>query len=313
MLHKPLGLIGLGSWGQNYLKTLHGMGQPVFVLGNPKRISDDSLRQKTLFLSSMDELLYRSDIPSVIVATPPSTHYALGESLLLSGKDVLMEKPMTLSYHDSLRLHDLACEKERILMVGHLYYYHSGVSKLQEVAMDHKTSLGNLLSFTSKRLSPGPKRKDVGALWDLAPHDFYLAGLLTHQQPSTLFARSSSVESPEEDALIDISYDTGLTGQIQVSKIHSHKVRETTLCFEEGQLLFDDVHPQHLVLFTHKGKQSSFSYSLRPSPLELEVRAFLHAVESRRQPLAHSLDGVNNTFLVEKTYESLHTGGAVPI
>ena len=66
-------------------------------------------------------------VAGVVIATPAETHYDLVQQALAAGKDVLVEKPLALTYAQGAHLVHLAETYERILMVGHVLEYHPAI------------------------------------------------------------------------------------------------------------------------------------------------------------------------------------------
>ncbi len=58
------------------------------------------------------DLIMSPDVDAVIVATPPSTHFALTRDAMLAGKAVLLEKPVTGTLPEALELADLAAQRD---------------------------------------------------------------------------------------------------------------------------------------------------------------------------------------------------------
>ncbi len=56
-------------------------------------------------------------ITAVVIAVPSPLHYSFGKQVLLSGKDLYVEKPMTLKLNDADDLVEIAENNKRILMV----------------------------------------------------------------------------------------------------------------------------------------------------------------------------------------------------
>jgi UDP-2-acetamido-3-amino-2,3-dideoxy-glucuronate N-acetyltransferase len=53
----------------------------------------------------------------------------------MAGKHVLVEKPLCPSVSEGRELVALASARRRILMVGHLLWYHPAILKLKELAL----------------------------------------------------------------------------------------------------------------------------------------------------------------------------------
>jgi predicted dehydrogenase len=83
--------------------------------------------------SSFDAVLDDPAIDALVIATPAERHYAMARAALLAGKDVFVEKPLTLHCHEAEILSSLAERQARILMVGHLLEFHPAVTRLQEL------------------------------------------------------------------------------------------------------------------------------------------------------------------------------------
>src|SRR5439155_12957767 len=113
------------------------------------------------------------DVDAVVVATPTTTHFSLAKLALESGKHVLVEKPLAASAEHGAVLCDLAAEKQRVLMVGHVFVYNAGVRYVREYL--RSGSLGRVYYISMVRTNLGPVRLDVNAAWDLAAHDISIA------------------------------------------------------------------------------------------------------------------------------------------
>jgi predicted dehydrogenase len=65
-----------------------------------------------------EELLEREDIHGVLIASPEHWHAKMAIDAILSGKDVYVEKPMTLDLHDAKALHAVATSHDAVVQVG---------------------------------------------------------------------------------------------------------------------------------------------------------------------------------------------------
>jgi predicted dehydrogenase len=68
-----------------------------------------------------------------VIATPVPTHYILAKQALEAGKHVLVEKPPAMRAGEMEELVDLARDRNRVLMPGHLLLYHPGVRALKDL------------------------------------------------------------------------------------------------------------------------------------------------------------------------------------
>jgi predicted dehydrogenase len=82
---------------------------------------------------SFDEVLSRSDVDAVAIATPTRLHYSMALKALESGRHVLVEKPLTTSVQECESLLETAEDRSLILMVGHTFLYFPTVRKIREI------------------------------------------------------------------------------------------------------------------------------------------------------------------------------------
>lgn len=94
------------------------------------------------------EALLRSepDITAVSVATPTSTHYPIVRKLLLAGKDVLVEKPPTVSVRELQDLRKIAKENDRVLVTG-FHTKHNPAVSLAKRMLASETIIGGSIDW----------------------------------------------------------------------------------------------------------------------------------------------------------------------
>lgn len=114
---KPfIGLIGLGCWGQNLLRNFNELGMLRAACDSNNRVVADKeeLCTKIKFVHSIKDLLSDQFIKAVAISTPAATHYELAKKSLLAGKDVLVEKPLSLTVKEGSELVDIAAEQKKL-------------------------------------------------------------------------------------------------------------------------------------------------------------------------------------------------------
>ena len=91
-------VIGTGYWGKNLVRNF-------YQLGALKLLCDKNETVLEMFQSDYPDLescialadvLKRSEIEGVVIATPAETHFHLAREALLAGKHVFVEKPLVL-------------------------------------------------------------------------------------------------------------------------------------------------------------------------------------------------------------------------
>ena len=114
-----------------------------------------------------------------VVATPNGTHFALAKEILALGKNVVVDKPMTLTSAEAAELIGLAKKHNVFLAPFHNRRWDSDFLTIQKLL--HEDSLGRLVAFESRfdRWRPDPPTERLwkenaeaggGSLLDLGPH-----------------------------------------------------------------------------------------------------------------------------------------------
>src|SRR6185503_18125825 len=190
-----LGVLGCGYWGKNLVRTLNRIGclEMVCDLTSAGRSTAADLAPDARIVDSFDELL-RSNLSGVVIATPAETHYELARRALNSGKDVLVEKPLALTYEQGLDLVNLAETRRAILMVGHVLEYHPAIVRLLELVRNG--DLGKVRYISSNRLNLGNVRREENILWSFAPHDIAIILRLMGSNPIQIWAHGGSYVQP---------------------------------------------------------------------------------------------------------------------
>src|SRR5690606_37404985 len=125
-----------------------------------------------------------------------------------------VEKPLCLSVEEGESLVRLAEERGRILMVGHLLWYHPGILRLRELI--ESGELGRLRYVYSNRLNLGKIRREENILWSFAPHDISVMLGLVGETPSQIEARGGNYLHDEiADVTVSLlSFPSGVKGHI---------------------------------------------------------------------------------------------------
>ena len=82
------------------------------------------------------ELLDRKDIDCVLIATPEHWHAQMAIDAMAAGKDVYLEKPMTLDLDDAIRLYRFSQKSDRILQVGTQFVTDPKYDKARDLIAD---------------------------------------------------------------------------------------------------------------------------------------------------------------------------------
>lgn len=249
--------IGYGPWGQNLMRALAGIrGVEICICCE----TDEKAREnvKALYpgieaVKSIDEVLGKNDIDSVVIATPAGLHYEHTMKCLEAGKHVFVEKPIALSTTQAKELVEKAETKNLILMVGHTFLYNDAVRYVKN--MIDKGDLGEIYYMYFQRLNLGSVRQDVNTLWNLAPHDISIAQYWLCEKPEKINAQGiSRLQKGIEDAcFVNLSYPSGRFVHIHVSWLSPFKMRQAVIIGSKKMVFYDDTSADQKIVIYDKG------------------------------------------------------------
>jgi predicted dehydrogenase len=116
-----MGIVGMGKMGTfhaDWIAENSGMDLVSICEKNPTRIAELKRQYNVPFFSDYKEFLGQ-DLDFVIVVTTNEVHEELTVSALNSGKNVIVEKPMSVSYASCRRMIEAAEKNKKHLFVHH--------------------------------------------------------------------------------------------------------------------------------------------------------------------------------------------------
>lgn len=259
-----IGLIGCGYWGPNYARVFHFMPS-VKVVSCSDLDNDKLARIKHQFpaitlTNNYQDMLSDSQVDAVVISTQATTHYQIVKKCLEAGRHVLVEKPLSMKAEEAQELVDLSRKKGKVLMVGHTFLYNNAVRKMKDCI--DKGRLGKIYYLQATRTHLGLVRKDVNAIWDLAPHDVSIFSYLLGKMPVEVSAVGGVYlkEGLEDMAFINLIYPDGVIGNIHVSWVDSNKVRQVAVIGSQARVIFDDLNNLEKVRIYEKGISTDKPY-----------------------------------------------------
>ena len=213
-------VIGLGPWGQTLAHKLSALQD--FALKSTYDHHDGRKAAHSEPAPSLEAILDDPSIKACVVTTPNHTHADLARTLLESGKNVLIAKPLALTAAACDEIAALARAKGLVAMTGHTTLFNPGVLLMKRLIAE---SGRPVLHFDARRRGVGRIQKN-SVLLDLAVHDIANAIFVTGRHP--LAARH--VQRPyggwsAAQAQIFMRFEGGMTGHVESSWVASERRR----------------------------------------------------------------------------------------
>ena len=303
---KIIAVAGCGHWGKNLVRNFHGLGALHSVCDNNAATAELFAKQYDVKANSWENTLADTAVKGVVLASPATFHHEMAKAALLAGKDVYVEKPITLKNEHAEELCNLADENNSVLMVGHLLQYHPAFIKLKELSDDGE--FGKLLYIYSNRLSFGKVRREENVLWSFAPHDVsMILALAGGELPNFVDAVGGAQTHKEiaDFAYLKMQFENGIGAHINVSWINPFKEQKLVVIGDKGAGVFDDRldWSEKLTLYSHEIDMIDDLPALKPAdavavplpegePLKAECQHFLECIANRSTPRTDGAEGL---------------------
>jgi UDP-2-acetamido-3-amino-2,3-dideoxy-glucuronate N-acetyltransferase len=320
---KNLAVIGCGPWGKNLVRNFRRLGVLKCICDSDQECLKELCGSYSDVTAETDcrKIFNDEDIKAVVISTPAKTHYQLAKESLEAGKDVFVEKPMALTVAEGEHLIELAKQKKRILMVGHLLEYHPAVTKLKELIK--KGELGNINYIYSNRLNLGRFRTEENILWSFAPHDISVILLLLDEMPDEVACHDGCYLNRDiaDVTVTNMTFQSGTRAHIFVSWLHPHKEHRLVVVGSKKMAVFDDVSSDRKLLLYEpriiwidqvpnaKQNGSKVIKISKAEPLRLECEHFIDCVANRTQPKTDGTSGLRVLKVLEASQLSMKNNG----
>jgi scyllo-inositol 2-dehydrogenase (NADP+) len=211
-----VGLIGFGLAGRAFhapvIHAVPGLKLAAIVQRNGNEAAQ--LYPDARIVRSVEDLLAIPEIQLAVIATPNDTHQVIARQCLASGRNVVVDKPLTPTLEEAVDLVKFAEQRKRVLSVYHNRRYDGDFQAILHLV--ESGSLGRIVRFESnydrfrpqlkvnawrERSSPGS-----GVFLDLAPHLIDHALLLLGLPEAV----TADLRAEREQAVVDDSFDLTL-------------------------------------------------------------------------------------------------------
>ncbi|NQU18507.1 MAG: Gfo/Idh/MocA family oxidoreductase [Candidatus Saganbacteria bacterium] len=281
MAKVKVGVIGCGKMGTFHANILNNLKEAkligLFDLDQAKAQAEAE-RLKVKHYESYELLL--KDIEAVIIATPTPSHKDIARDCILSGKHVLIEKPIAENSDQAKELLELANGKKLKCTVGMIERFNPSFQKLVRMIKGQK-----IIGMEIKRLSPYPERIKESVVFDMMIHDIDLASKVGRTGVEDIRAYGKKKRSDTlDEVLATLYFKDGMIAKIDASRIKNHKERKITITTEKGIYEADLLNKKLSVRgFDDLTKKEEVEIK-QEDQLTLELRNFLISIQKDRQP-----------------------------
>ncbi len=259
-------------------------------------------------------------IDAVVISTPNKFHAPYALAFLEGGKDVFLEKPMAMNAAEGEEIAFKARQKDRIVMVGHMWRFDEEVNRLKKAV--EQGELGRIVRtrgygihenwgpsgwFTQKELAGG------GALIDMGVHAIdTVRYLLGDPEPVRVYAETGTCYGDydvDDTAVVMITWDNGTVSVVESGWWHPFTDGPEAATRLWGTRGYGSVFPTFIR--DRQGKEKN----LTPPDLKKEEHCdqsiytrqmdrFVEALRTRQEPSPGLQEGLTVMRIVDAAYRS---------
>lgn len=230
-----VGIIGTGSMGKNHMRVVNSI--PGMELTCAMDINRNNLDEASegYSIQKFDDFRDMSGfVDTVMVSTPTTDHFNISKFFLENGKNILVEKPFTVTLEEADELLSIAKEKGLDIGVGHLERFNPAVEYINKLVKKP-------LFIEIQRLgSFSPRSLDVDVIMDLMIHDLDIILQWDNSGIEKIDAAGIPVVSKKIDiANVRLQFASGLVANVTSSRVSQKKTRKLRIFQKNGYFSVD--------------------------------------------------------------------------
>jgi predicted dehydrogenase len=296
------GVIGVGYLGQHHARIYSELeGADLIGVVDIDARKADAFAEKYHCAAFYDYRDILEKVDALSIVTPTTSHYSIAIDCLKAGKDILIEKPITVTVEEADELIAESEKKGCIIQVGHLERYNPAVLSASDMFKEP-------VFIESERFSPFLGRgTDVDVTLDLMIHDIDIILSLISVPVREIRAVGAKILTDKLDvAKAWLEFENGCTALATVSRLSPDKHRRLKV-FQKDSYIAIDYQNSEIKRYFKNEKGISFEITKpeKKEPLKEELEDFLRATKERRRPMVSAAEGRNALKVVMEITEKI--------
>ncbi|MBK8553910.1 MAG: Gfo/Idh/MocA family oxidoreductase [Ignavibacteria bacterium] len=233
------GIFGLGHLGKIHLKLLKEIcseRNDIEIAGifdtdqeKNKNVSEENNFEMN---STADELIDK--INTAVIVTPTSAHFELAGKTISKNINTFIEKPVTDTTEEAVKLLKLSEGKKIKIQIGHIERFNPAI-----LALDNY-KLAPMFIETHRLAQFNPRGTDVSVIQDLMIHDIDIILNLVKSKVKRIDANGVAIITDKIDiANARIKFENGCVANITASRISQNKMRKMRLFQKSAYISID--------------------------------------------------------------------------
>ena len=266
-------VVGVGRWGYRHLSTLKQM-QNNGEIGELRAYDiDASKREIVEQIGAIWAPLYRHPNSVAVIATSSDSHFDIALELINAGMHVLIEKPMAPTVEDARALMAAALSKGVHIETGLLLRHHPVLKQTRRLIAQGE--IGEIERIHCSRHSSRSNTDGESIIDILAIHYLDLCCHLLHEAEPTSISSDILEEDHKVECSISMEFEPGIEAICDVSWGSENEIKQVRIFGTMGNILIELDNYEE---FFQGNQKISLKNTI--SPLEAELRSFIHRVET---------------------------------
>jgi predicted dehydrogenase len=278
-------VVGAGYMGGLHARKIASLPGELELVG----ICDHHLDRATTLAGSLgvraaeDPLALSARADAAVVSVPTVAHAAVVRTLLDSGLDVLVEKPIAATLPEAQALLDRARAAGRVLVVGHIEWHNPALRAMRPRI--HRPRF-----VEAHRMGPFPGRAtDVDIVRDLMIHDLDVVQRLVGEEPEAIDGVGVPVLSQQLDiANARLRFPGGCVANFTASRVSPTPLRKIRFFQADGYFSIDFL--EHAAVIVRRTAAPGTEPRIEVEPIRFDpddalvaqLRAFASAARAGR-------------------------------
>lgn len=324
----------VGIVGSGFMGSTHAAGwaeTPAEIAGFTAKPVQEAEELAKLYQAAVykDYETLLADVDVVDICTPTFLHYGMVIKAAEAGKDIVCEKPLSLTVAEGQKMIS-ACEKAGVkLLVGHVVRYFPEYAAAKQSVEEGK--IGETAVIRLGRKSFQPKKasanwyldisKSGGMLMDLMIHDYdyarWVAGDVVQVYAKSI--RTNFEVSPFDHALVILTHESGAISHIEGAWSYPAPmfVTDFEIAGSEGLITHKSQETAPIGIYMHSrpgGETPDVAVPSSPlseSPYTTEIKSFYGALKNNTSARVSPGDALAAVQIACAAIESAQTGKAI--
>ncbi|MBI3135106.1 MAG: Gfo/Idh/MocA family oxidoreductase [Bacteroidetes bacterium] len=322
-----IGLFGVGHLGKIHARLIKELGDVYEFTGfyDPSEtnaafaISELGLKR----FEKIEDLIAQVDCVDIV--TPTLSHYEIAQAALRKSKHVFIEKPVTETVSEAVKLRKLAHEADVKVQIGH-------VERFNPAFKEARSYINSPMFIETHRLAQyNPRGTDVPVVLDLMIHDLDIILSVVKSPIRRISASGVAIVSETPDITnARIEFENGCVANLTASRISLKNMRKTRFFQRDAYISVDfltketeivkmsqvdgEPDPFDIVLDLGEGKAKKKIEIFKPeivasNAIREELYTFAEAIQNNTVPIVSIDDGTYALEVAHQIMEKLKSGG----